>query len=201
MNNREENTSLENAIKEEALRVLEDIAHKEAEEIKRLDEACRAELEDFKKRTETQTDSKIRQETSRLENRATLDLKKFKLKTVEAFIGRALEEVQKGIRDNPGYKSFLITSIASALRSVSSGAEVRLKSEDLVLEPEVRWALKTSEVSRDLCFVEDKTIRWGGCIVTDSAEGRIFDSSIDRICFRKSAEIRREVMKMMESGK
>ena len=190
--------SLENAIKDEAQKGVEGIAQKEAEELKRLDEACAAEINEFKKNTEAQTDASIRQETSRAESRAALDLKKFRLKSLESFIDSALDEAVKGIRNNPGYKKFLTGFLAEVLSLIPEGAELRLKNEDLVFENDLREALKTWGVTRDFSFVEDHTLEQGGCIVTDVKGGRIFDSSIGRICFQKSAEIRREVIKLFE---
>jgi flagellar biosynthesis/type III secretory pathway protein FliH len=146
---------------------------------------------------EAQTNAKIRQESSRVENRAKVDLKKHKLKSVEAYIGRIVEEVAKGIREHPQYKRFLLDAIGDAVGRIPGGVEVRLKSEDLVFEQEIREAVKTAGGDRDIAIVEDKTIKWGGCIIVDVPGGRIFDGTIERISFRKSSAIRREVMSLL----
>lgn len=191
--------SLESAIIDEAGRVIADIARKEAAEIKKLDEAYAAELEDFKTKTMARTETRIRQESSKVENRAGVDLKKFKLRTVEAFISRMVADVAKEIRDNPHYKRFLLAAISDAIGRIPTGAEVRLKSEDLACEREIRDALEVTAGSREIAVVEDKTITWGGCIIVDVAGGRIFDSTIERITFRKSSAIRREVMTLLNN--
>lgn len=190
-------TSLESAIRDEAESTIRAITRKEAEEIKRLNDAYAVELEDFKNRTEARTDAKIKHESSKAENRTGLDLKKLKLKSVEAFINRTVEEVARGIRDNPHYKRFLLDAIGDAVDRIPTGAEVRLKSEDLAYEQEIRKNIEVEGKTRDITFVEDKTIKWGGCIIIDVPGGRIFDSTIERIYFRKSPEIRREVMKLL----
>jgi vacuolar-type H+-ATPase subunit E/Vma4 len=189
--------SLEIAIRDEARRVIADIARKETEEIKRLDAEYAAELEEFQQKMKAQTDAKIGQESSRIENRARLDLKKRKLKSVEAYVSRTVEEVAKGIRDNPYYKQFLLDVIRDAVSRIPDGAEVRLAGDDLVFEKEIREAVKSVGGSRDIAIVEDRTIKWGGCIVIDASGGRIFDSTLERIYFRKSAAIRREVMSLL----
>jgi vacuolar-type H+-ATPase subunit E/Vma4 len=189
--------SLEIAIRDEARRVIADIARKETEEIKRLDAEYAAELEEFQQKMKAQTDAKIGQESSRIENRARLDLKKRKLKSVEAYVSRTVEEVAKGIRDNPHYKQFLLDVIRDAVSRIPAGAEVRLAGDDLVFEKEIREAVKSVGGSRDIAIVEDRTIKWGGCIVIDASGGRIFDSTLERIYFRKSAAIRREVMSLL----
>jgi vacuolar-type H+-ATPase subunit E/Vma4 len=190
-------TSLENAIMDEARQAIRNLAEKEAEEIKRLNDAYAAEIDDFKRHMQIQTDARITQESSRLENRANLDLKKVKLKGVEAFISLAVEEAMKGIRDNSNYKRFLMDAIADAVGRIPAGAEVHLGSRDLAFEKEIREALKAAGINRDIVFLEDKGIRRGGCIVVDVPGGRIFDSTIERIFFRKSLLLRREVMGLL----
>jgi len=192
-----EETPLENAIRDEAEHAIRVIAQREAAEMKRLSDAFADEMEEFKKRTEARTDAGIRQESSRMENRAGLDLKKLKLKYIEAFIKRTVEEVAEGIRDNSQYKGFLLEAVTHAVGRTSMDLEIRLKSEDLVHEQEIREAMKVSEKTRDMIVVEDKKIRWGGCVIVDVHGGRIFDSTIERISFRKSPEIRREVMALL----
>ena len=191
--------SLESAIREEAGRVIADIARKEAAEIKKLNDTYAAELEDFKIKTMARTETRIRQESSKVENRAGLDLKKFKLRSVEAFISRMVADVAEEIRDNPHYKKFLLAAISDAIGRIPAGAEVRLKSEDLARERDIREALEIAAGTREIAMVEDKTITWGGCIIVDVAGGRIFDSTIERITFRKSSAIRREVMTLLNN--
>ena len=176
---------------------ISNLARKEAEEIKRLDDAYAAEIDDFKNRLQIQTDARISQESSKAENRTSLDLKKLKLRSIEAFISLTVEEAMKAIRDNPYYKRFLVDAIGDAIGRIPYGAEVRLKRKDLVFEEEIREVLKSAGGNRDIVVLEDNTIKWGGCIVVDAQGGRIFDSTIERIYFRKSLLIRREVMSFM----
>ena len=189
--------SLESAIRDEAGRVIAEFARKEAEEMRRLDAEHAAELEAFRKEIEARTNAKIRQESSRVENSARLNLRKSRLRSVESFISRSVEEVAKGIRDDPRYKPFLLSAIRDAVGRIPNRAEVRLAGDDLVLEREIREDVRSAGRSGDIAIVEDRTIRWGGCIVMDASGGRIFDSTLERVTFRKSAAIRREVMSLL----
>jgi len=189
--------SLENAIKGEAEQAIRDISLKEAEDIWKLDDAYAAEIDAFKKDIQTQTDARIRQESSKAENRTRLDIKKLKLRNLEVFINSAVEEAMKEIRDNPHYKKYLLGAITDAISRIPEAAEVRLKREDLIYEKEIRDSLKTAGKGMDAIITEDAGIKWGGCIVVDRSVGRIFDSTIERIYFRKSPQIHREVMKML----
>lgn len=199
MSNRDE-SSLESAIINEAEDKIRSIARKEAEEVKKLQDEYAAEIEDFRSRTEAQTNAGIVHESSKVESRASLDLKKLKLRSVEAFISRTVEEAAKGIRENHDYKGFLLEAVRYAVSRIPTGAEIRLNGEDLVHEQEVREAAAGAG-GRDITIVEDKSIKWGGCIVVDVHGGRVFDGTIERLSFRKSPAIRREVMEILGNNR
>ena len=192
-----DNISLENTIRHEAEQQICNLRQRESDEIRGLDDAYVAELDDFRNRMRAQTDARIRLEVSKAKERSILYLKKLKLKSLEAFITRTVEESMKRIRDNPKYKKFLLDAIGDALGDIPAGAEIRLKSEDLAFEKEFREALKAGGGGNDVVFREDGSIKWGGCIIIDVPNGRIFDSTIERIYFRKSSVIRREVMSIL----
>lgn len=190
-------TSLENSIRNEAEQQILNIARKEAEEIKRLDDAYATEINDFKILIQTQTDDRIKQESSKVENRASLDLKKHNIRSIETFIGNTVEEVTKTIRDNHNYKRFLMDAIIYTISQIPTKAEIHLKIEDLGLEKEIKAALKDKGIGKDVVIMEDNSIKWGGCLTVDVMGGRIFDSTIERIYYRKSLLIRREVMRLL----
>jgi flagellar biosynthesis/type III secretory pathway protein FliH len=189
-------SSLESAIRDKAENAIREIARLEAEQIKKLDEAYTAELEDFRKQSAARTDAKISQESARVKNRAVLEVRKLKLKRLEEFITRTVEEIAKGIRDNPRYKNFLLYAVRDAIRLIPKGAEIGIKKEDFNLEKDILQAVE-EEGGRDASVREDRNIKWGGCIIVDAPGGRIFDGTIERACYRKSPVIRLEVMRAL----
>lgn len=191
------NASLEDSIKNEAEEIIRTLTQKEAEEIKALDKAHAVELADFRDSIKAQTDERIRLEASRVENRASLDLKKLKIRSLDAFISSAVEEAVKTIRDNPLYKGFLLGAIVDAVGRIPADAEIHLKKEDMTLEGSIMEAIKQAGAAGDIVFQEDNRIEWGGCIIVDMTDGRVFDSTIERLYFRKSLLIRREAMVLL----
>lgn len=191
-------TALESAIRDEAARKIRDIVRSEADEIRKIDDACAAEIGDFRHRMSAQTDARVGQEASKAKSRAVLELKKLRLKGFEAFILRVVEEAAERIREDVRYKRFLLGAIVNAVGRIAAEAEVRLHAADLVFADEIRGTLEKSG-RKDVAIVADVTIKWGGCVVVDKAAGRIFDNTIERSCFRKAQAIRREVMRMLDS--
>lgn len=193
-----ERSSLEISIREESDRDVRAIRDREASEIRVLEEAFAAEMDEFRKKTEAQTDEKMRHELSRFVNIRLLERKKARLRTIEDYITRTSDEVMNAIRDSPNYRSFLLDSVREAAGLINSSVEVHLCREDMVLEKEITDALQAGVGTRDIVVREDGSIRWGGCIVQDSQGGRLFNATLERVFFRKSFIIRRGVMHMLK---
>ena len=193
-----DNTSLENSIKRASEEMIAEIREKEARELGRLDEDYAAEIERFRKTMEAETRSRMDQELSRLENRAVLERKKLKLTTVERFIQRIVEDVMRGIRSHPRYRQFLMGAAAGAAAQIPENVEVRLAPDDGVYGNEIDEALRIAGDHRQIRIEADAAIGWGGCLVVDSARGRIFNRTLERIYFRKALQIRRKVLQVLQ---
>jgi vacuolar-type H+-ATPase subunit E/Vma4 len=192
-----EKTSLESSIREESQQAIQAIREKEASEIKRLDEVCDEEIEEYRKKIEAEIDAGIEQELSKLENRSLLDRKKLKLRTIDNFINSVVDETVKGMRDDPRYRLFLLDTVSEAAEQIHARVEVHLKGQDQTLGDEIMKELRAYSSNHDLVIQEDNTIKWGGCLINDEAGGRIFNGTIERIYFRKYQVIRQEIVKIM----
>jgi len=186
-------TSLEDSIKRECDEAIAAIGENEAEELRRLDVRCHAAVDSFRRQTIEETDARIRLETVRLENKALLERRKMRLQSTENFIDRMVHEVMEGLRTNPRYRQFILEAVRNAVKDIPGRAEARLAAGDLTLEGEIRSALKSDR----LLIKQEASIRWGGCLILDDEGGRIFNSTLERIYFRKSPAIRRMVAKFL----
>ena len=189
---------LENTIREMAERGVEAIRGRQAESIRRMEAELAAEVEAFQTRTANATQARIEQALARLENRASLERKKHKLTQLESFMGSVVDEAMRSIRVSPQYVPFLVDAVREAVRNVAAGATVGLAKEDLGLVPQIKAAMKEAGLDREIRFEEDATIGLGGCLVRDMKGGRIFNATLDRIFYRKRAQIRRAVGQIVE---
>lgn len=193
-----EKTPLESSIWEESRSAIQAIRDKEAARIQELDAACDAEIAAFKDKNEEQTRSRIQQEVFKLKNRGIVERRKHRLHIVEDFITGIVDEAAKTIRHDARYRNFLVDAIRNALEKIQDSAQVCLKKDDLVFREEIMAVVKDEGNGPDVAISNNDTIVWGGCIVHDAAGGRIFNSTIERIYFRKSPAIRREVARILK---
>lgn len=190
-------TTLEQAIQDESARMIADIREKEKAERTRLEEDYASQLEHFQKQTEAATKARLDQEISKVQNRAALESKKLRLLSLERFIAQMVEDVATGIRCHPRYKPYVIDAVCEVLKRISGEAEIRLALQDLAWKDDISAAIRDKVGDRKFVFIEDPDTRWGGCLIHDKKQGRIFNHTLERIYFRKSTLIRREVMKRL----
>jgi len=132
---------LEESIRKESEEAVRAIREQEALEIKELDEACAAEIAEFRDKTEAEGRAKIEQGLSRLENKGILERKKLNLCGLDNFMRRMVKEAVKLIRTDSRYKAFLLDSVHDAVGEIRAGIEVSLQKEDLVFE-KGSWKLR-----------------------------------------------------------
>ncbi len=190
-------TTLEQAIQDESARMIAAIREKETAEMKRLEEDYASQLERLQKQTEAATQAHLDQEISKMQNRAALERKKLRLLGLERFIAQTVEDVVKGIRRHPRYKPYIMDAICEVLERISGDAEIRLALQDLAWKEDISAAIRDKVGERNLVFIEDPDICWGGFLIRDKKQGRIFNHTLERIYFRKSTLIRREAMKRL----
>ncbi|MBW2558384.1 MAG: hypothetical protein JRD69_06095 [Deltaproteobacteria bacterium] len=191
---------LEESIRKESKETVLIIREREALEIKQLEEACAAEIEEFREKAEAKGQMKIEKELSRLENKGILERKKLNLCGLDDFMSRMVKEAVRIMRTDPRYKTFLLARVRDAVGGIRAGIEVYLKKEDLVFEKEIMEIVREAGRNSDAAIHEDSAIQWGGCTIRDESDGRIFNNTIERIYYRKSPMIRREIVKILNEG-
>lgn len=193
-----ENTALENSIREEAHRAIEAVKEREALELKQLDESYAADIAERRNEADSEIAERLEWERSRIANRGVLEQRKLRLRAMEDLAEGTVETAFQVIGNDPRYKAFLLRLITGCLDQVTGEARIGLRKEDLRFRKDIEDAIGASGRTAPWMIEEDSTLQRGGAIVEDRERGRVLNGAVDRIYFRKSAMIRREVMDVLK---
>jgi len=172
------------------------------DEIRKLERSYISDIEELKKKINDETTSKIDQELSKIRNRALIEKKKLQLRIIEDFIATMIEEAIRELRSSgkDRYKEFLLDSVDESLSQIKEGeALVYISEEDMMLEGTntKETIMQKAGHSPDISIVVDKGITQGGAIVFDKERGLYYNSTIERIVYRKFDEIRKRVLNIL----
>jgi len=195
-------TGLINSLRESSAHKKTVIMQEADDEIRKLEKSYISDIEELKKKINDETSSKIDQELSKIRNRALIEKKKLQLRIIEDFITTMIEEAIGELRKSgkDRYKEFLLDSVDESLSQIKGGeALVYISEEDMGLEGIniKETIMQKAGLSPDISIVVDKGITQGGAIVVDKERGLYYNSTIERIVYRKYDEIRKEVTKIL----
>jgi len=199
--NRDE-TALINSLRESSAHKKSVIMQQADDEISKLEKSYISDIEELKKKINDETGSKIDQELSKIKNRALIEKKKLQLRIIEDFIATMIEEAIRELRSSgkDRYKEFLLDAMYESLSQIKGGeALVYISEEDMMLEGInlKETIMQKAGHSPDISIAVDKGITQGGAIVIDKERGLYYNSTIERIVYRKFDEIRKKVLNIL----
>ena len=174
-------------------------------EIKRLKEACDSDIEKLKKKSDDETVRNIKNEISRIKNRALTEKNKLKLRNIEDFIksmiDRAIRELRGTGRER--YEEFLIGMISESLSRIrGKRALITISEEDkgLVEGWFAENRMNRAEYEGDVTIQVDNGITQGGAIVFDQDNRLYYNGTIERVVYRKYDQIRKEIVSVISES-
>ena len=199
--NRDE-TALINSLRENSAHKKSVIMQRADDEISKLEKSYISDIEELKKKINDETGSKIDQELSKIRNRALIEKKKLQLRIIEDFIATMIEEAICELRSSgkDRYKEFLLDAMDESLSQIKGGeALVYISEEDMGLEGIniKETIMQKAGHSPNISIAVDKGITQGGAIVIDKEKGLYYNSTVERIVYRKYDEIRKEVLNIL----
>ena len=195
-------TGLINSLRESSAHKKTVIMQQADDEIRKLERSYNSDIEELKKKIDDETTSKIDQELSKIRNRALIEKKKLQLRIIEDFMATMIKEAIRELRrsSKERYKKFVLDSIDESLSQIKGGeALVYISEEDAMLDGTNMkdTIMQKAGHSPDISIVVDKGITQGGAIVLDRERGLYYNSTIERIVYRKFDEIRKEVLTIL----
>ena len=202
MKTNKDEKGLINSLRESSAHKKTVIMQQADDEIRNLERSHISEIEELEKKINDETTRKIDQEISKIRNKALIEKKKLKLRIIEDFIATMIEEAIRELRKSgkKRYKKFLLDSVDESLLHIKGGeALVYISEEDMGREGiNIKEAImQRAGHSPGISIAVDEGITQGGAIVVDKERGLYYNSTIERIVYRKFDEIRKEVSNIL----
>ena len=188
------------AIRETSAREIEAVREKAKEEIERLQQICASDIEELRKKSYGETNSRLEHELARTRNRALIEKKKLKLRNIEDFFVAMTEAAVGDLRKSgkEKYIEFLMDAITESLLQIKGQeALVYISEEDAGLENLSKAIAQRTGHGPDIKITVDERITQGGAIVADKDKGIYYNSTIERIVYRKYDQIRKGVVTIL----
>ena len=188
------------AIRETSAREIEAVREKTKEEMERLQQIYASDIEELRKKSDDETDSRLEHELSKIKNRALIEKKKLKLRNIEDFVVAMTEEAVMDVRrgGKEKYKKFLMDAITESLLQIKGqDALVYISEEDAGLENLNEAVAQRTGHGLDIKITVDERVTQGGAIVADKDKGIYYNSTIERIVYRKYDQIRKGVVAIL----
>jgi len=165
-----------------------------AAEIKQIQSEYRSELMDFEKRIKSETEKNLDLELSILDNRETIETGKLRLSVLESFLEQMIQEAVSDFKNaREDYKHYLIITLKNILDLTGTeGVTVKLSAHDSDCRQKI---LETGVTD----VVTDMEVILGGIIVEDHKELLNYNSTIQRMIYRKRDRIRKEMFGILSN--
>jgi len=193
-------SSMINSIRTEVKERSREINQRAEEKIERIRSSIEAEIEEFTIEKENEIDKEIENEISRINNRASIEKRKLKLRVIDSFINSMIMETADEFRKGGAYKDFIERYLVSSLSGIKGrSVTVLLSEDDMGLGEDIAELVRSRcNYDGDLKIRDDESIEIGGFIIVDEEKGVTFNNTLERIIFRKNDRIRKEVISILE---
>jgi len=184
------------SVRESILMKIEEINSSADHEIAEIDADIRAELEHFRASQQQKYEMKVEYEMSRMKNLSLIEMKKQKLEVMESFINTLMTDAGSLLRGDSRYGNFLKECVANGLKEVKGGsATVLISAEDMNFFEELMNEISKGGYNCSVSIQSDDRAGMGGALVIDDETEVVYNNSVERIIYRKSGEIRREILR------
>ncbi|MFH0977483.1 MAG: V-type ATP synthase subunit E family protein [Spirochaetota bacterium] len=188
-----------NSLRENILRNIEKANSLADIEIKKIDAAFLDEIEQYRALQQKEYEEKIKYEESKMRNLLSTEIKKQKLEIIESFINSLISGASSSIRSDPRYVDFLKMCVVNAFKDIKGkSATVLISQEDLNFSDDIMKVINSSGYNLNIRISADNNVLMGGAMVIDDETEVVYNNTIERIIYRKSGEIRREIVRNLQ---
>lgn len=196
---RSDATPLVDSLRENIRQKIDETDGAAEREIERMEDELARQIDEYRNEQLKAFGEKVAGEGGRIRNLSVINLKKQRLDGMELFIKRAMDEAVSVVMGDPRYRDFLCSCVVSGLKNVNgSAATVLLAQTDLDYSQEIMEKIDAAGFKIRVRIMPDERIRLGGAMVIDDEAEVIYNSTVERIVYRKNDEIRREIMRNLK---
>ena len=169
------------------------------EDIRRIEETVRAEILQFISEQEKESNRHIENERFKIQNRLFIEKKKLVLHVMDSFMEKITAEAVDSLPGNDGYYDFLVRIILEPFKDMKGpGVTVKVSERDLAYSGMILDSIRESGFPFKTEIKKDERIKAGGAVIIDGESGVVFNNSIERIVYRKTDVIRKEIFTLLE---
>ncbi|MBN1829966.1 MAG: hypothetical protein JW884_12605 [Deltaproteobacteria bacterium] len=188
------------SLKKEMERRIEGIETEASTHIEEIRKTARREGETYGDELVRETDRLVEENRRRTESQTLIDLKKLRSQVIEAFIEEMIAEAVNLLKTErrSAYEDFLLSRTEEGIQANrGSRTAVFLSEEDLTgsFKEKLSERLKGAD---GISIAADPSMALGGVVIVGEERGLRFNSSIDRILYRKAQAVRRVIAKILE---
>ena len=168
------------------------------EDIRRIEDAVRAEILQFISEQENESNRHIENEKSKILNRLFIEKKKQALHVMDSFMEKITGEAIDSLPFNAGYFDFLVRIILESFKDIKGpGVTVKVAERDLEYSDRISGSIRESGSLFKAEIEKDEHIKAGGAVIIDDESGVVFNNSVERIVYRKTDVIRKEIFTLL----
>jgi flagellar biosynthesis/type III secretory pathway protein FliH len=196
--------NLINSIKDESEKIIIQIQVETKNKLKEIENKHNELIKKFQEKNNKITDELIKDEILKMKNRAEIGKRKLKLNIINEFITLLINKSVAEFINNKNdlYEKFMEHNIEKNLSYIKGKKIIHLSPDDIELvKNKLEGFKKNVNYTGEIIISEDKKNSTGGITIEDIENKLSYNSTIERITYRKMDAIKRSALSLLNKNR